>query len=245
MLVKNQTTQKTKPPDELRRLQSGLEKIYSALKPLQVGAPEQIQRAQKSEGEAGEKKGKQGEKEKASASEGVDWGKLYRRSVLLHELWNSIEPDVMKRGARLDDVEGFEGELNLLSNKLAKRDRYGSQVASNNAASLLVKFIQLYGGGVPPELLQLRCLVRSVTLKAEKAEWTGAKSDLMKMSSVWSRARSETEGGDENTKSKIQYSIDDLNTAVDAKDNIAVMVKGNVLEKNIDLLINSLQKGAK
>lgn len=245
---KTQTGQKSKPPKELKQIQSGLEKIYSALKPLQFGTPEQIQRVQKSGEEGGEKKegkkkGEQKGKGTSSPSEQVDWAKLHNQSVLLHEQWNAFEPNAMKSGVSPDAVEGFEDQLDLLSNKLAKRDRYGSQLAANGAAAFLPDFLQLYEGKVPPDLLRLRCLVRDVSLKVEADDWPGSEKDLAKISSVWSRVRAEAKGAKEGDASKIQYAITDLDDAVKARDKIVVMVKGNILEKNVDALIDSLQKG--
>lgn len=251
MIIKEQTGQKRRPPEELKQIQSGLEEIYSALKPFQFGTPEQIQMVQKGgdkgeEKKEGQKKGEQGREGASSPSEQIDWARLHNRSVLLHEQWNAFEPNAMKSGASPGAVEGFEDQLDLLTNNLAKRDRYGSQLAANRAAAFVPDFLRLYEVKAPPDLLRLRCLVRDVSLKVEAGDWPGSEKVLKEISSVWSRvsaeARSAKEGDTSKITSKIQYAIADLRDAVKARDKITVMVKGNILEKNIDALIDSLQR---
>lgn len=246
---KTQVGQKSKPPRELTQIQSGLERIYTALKPLQPGTAEQMQRLQRGgqgggrgKQQGGQKEGGQGGKSAPSPSEQIDWAKLHQQSVRLHEQWNAFEPNAMKSGANPDAVDGFEGQLNVLSNKLAARDRYGSQLAANNAASFLPDFIQLYDGKAPPDLLRLRCLARDVVLKVEAGDWAGAESDLGTMPAVWSRVRTNAKGVKESDASRIQYAITDLRDSVRARDKIVVMLKEDILEKNIDALNKSLQR---
>lgn len=248
------TQSKNQPPKELTKIESELEKLYEALKPphpaetLQKKEPQGgEQEGGKGQGEEGGQKSSQGEGGQSKQASGkqpgeLDLEKIQKQVEKIHQLWNFYEPEAIKAGASPESISGFERQLNLLPNELLAMNRYGARVAVNSAALYIPDFLQLYETKSPPDLVRMRYLARDVLLKVDAGDWSKAEKSLTAMPEMWSRVRTEAKGEKETDASKVQFALTDLEHAVKARDQILVMLKEEILERNLDTMDKSLRK---
>jgi hypothetical protein len=236
------------PPGELKQLQTSLDELYNILKPESPGKAEggqkKEQQSQEKEGDQqGDKKGKQAEETKKQAPTGIDWSKLQAQAEKIHDQWNSFEPKVVQAGARPENITGMEKELDTLAIKIAARDRSGVRLAANSAAGYLPDFMELYAElyakKVQPDLYRMRVMTRDVLLRVDDGDWAAAEQDMLKMKTTWSKLLVQLEDTSKTETDKTHLSLLDLEGALGKRDQVLVLIKGNILEKNLDGMIKS------
>ncbi len=230
------------PPGELKQLQTSLDELYNALKPESPGKEQGGQKKQQqSQGKGGEEqtteKGKQAEETKKKAPTEIDWNKLQAQAEKIHDQWNKLEPKVVQAGARPENITGMEKELDTLPTKIAARDRSGARLAANSAAGYLPDFIELYTKKVPPDLYRMRVITRDVLLCVDDGDWAGAEQDMLKMKTIWSNLLVQLEDTSKTETDKTHMALLDLEDALGKRDEVLVLIKGNILEKNLDEMI--------
>lgn len=182
------------------------------------------------------------EKQKQQMAGQIPWDRLEKQIKLIHQQWNSFEPEAVKAGARQEIISGFENWLNILPARIRAADRYGAQLAANNASLYIPDLLQLYETKFPPDLPRLRYMTRDVVLKVDAGDWAGAKAVLAAMPAIWSRARGTAEGEKKSEASLVSFAMTDLTQAVEAGDRDLAHVKAGILEKNLEKMEKSLEK---
>jgi hypothetical protein len=241
--------QKEPPPGELRKLQESLEKFYEELKPEPAAVQQQKkggeaggQGGQGSQGGQSGQGGQQGQGgTKKQTPEKPDWNKLGTQAEKIHLEWSKLEHQVMKAGARSEDVAGIERELNLLPAMISAQDRSGARLAANNAAGYLPDFMKLYATKVPPDLMRLRYLERDVANRVDDGDWAGADQDMIKMRETWALALVQMKEGPKKETGEVHFAMEDLEEAVTTRDRELVLIKAGILEQNLAALIKKLE----
>lgn len=241
--------QKEPPPGELKQLQESLEKLYEELKPGPAAAQQQKkgggaggQGSQGSQGGEGGQGGQQGQGgTKKQTPEKPDWAKLGTQAEKIHLEWSKLEHQVIKAGARTEDVAGIERELNLLPALISAQDRSGARLAANNAAGFLPDFMKLYATKTPPDLMRLRYLARDVASRVDDGDWTEADQDLVKMRETWALALVQMKEGPKTETGEVHFAMEDLEEAVNTRNRELVLIKAGILEQNLAVLIKRLE----
>lgn len=225
------------PPGELKKLQSSLDELYNALKPESPGKVKGNQGGQQESETEGGKQKEKGAKTKQTVSKRVDWNKLQAQAEKIHDQWNKFEPKVVQAGARTEDIKGMEKELDSIPAKIEAQDRSGVRLAVNNAAGYLPDFMELYSKKVAPDLYRMRVMTRDVMLRVDDGDWAGADQAMLKMKTTWSKLLVQLNGTSKTETDKTHLSLLDLEGALQKRDQMLVLIKGNILEKNLDDMI--------
>jgi hypothetical protein len=146
---------------------------------------------------------------------------------------------VVQAGARPENITGMEKELDTLAIKIAARDRSGVRLAANSAAGYLPDFMELYAKKVQPDLYRMRVMTRDVLLRVDDGDWAAAEQDMLKMKTTWSKLLVQLEDTSKTETDKTHLSLLDLEGALRKRDQVLVLIKGNILEKNLDGMIKS------
>lgn len=228
---------KASPPGELKKLQTSLDELYSALKPESPGKAEGGQKGkQESQGIGGEQR-KKTSKTKQQAPKGIDWNKLLAQAEKIHDQWNKFEPKAVQAGAKPENITGMEKELDTLPARIKAQDRSGARLAVNSAAGYLPDFMELYPNKVSPDLYRMRVMTRGVMLRVDDGDWFGAEQDMLKMKTTWSKLLVQLKDTSKPETDKTHLALLDLEGALQKRDQMLVLIKGNILEKNLDDMI--------
>ncbi len=247
-----QSSEESKPvPGELKQLQESLDQLYEELKPE---LPETMGEQQKG-GQVGQQNSEQGEQQEGKSDQGqqqgeggnqqgqggqadkVDWNKLQSQAEKIHDQWNRFEVKAVEAGARQSDIDGIEEELDKLPVMITAKNRSGARLAVNSAAGYLPNFMELYSTKVPPDLYLMQVLTRNVMSKVDDGDWGGAEQDMLKMKTTWSQLLVQLKDASKGETDKTHMAQLDLEDALQKRDQVLVLIKGNILEKNLDDLI--------
>ncbi len=117
------------------------------------------------------------------------------------------------------------------------------RLAANSAAGYLPDFMELYAElyakKVQPDLYRMRVMTRDVLLRVDDGDWAAAEQDMLKMKTTWSKLLVQLEDTSKTETDKTHLSLLDLEGALGKRDQVLVLIKGNILEKNLDGMIKS------
>lgn len=239
---------KSPPPAELKEFQASLDQLYEALKPESpgtAGKSEQGGGGHEQKGQQGDK-GSKGEEQKGKAekpnqqtSGKIDWKKLQIEAEKIHDQWNKFEHKVVSAGAKQENIVNMERELDIIPVRVAAQERSGARMAVNNAAGFLPDFMELYAAKASPDLFRMRVMTRDVVLRVDDGDWATADQDLVKMKTIWAKSLVKMKKASKAESDKAHLAFLDLEGAVQRRDWMLVLIKGNILEKNLDDLIKS------
>jgi len=246
-----QSSEKSKMvPGELKQLKESLDQLYEELRPeLPAKEGEQQEGAQagqqnNEQGGQQEGKAKQSQQQGGGKQQGqggqsdqVDWNKLQSQAERIHSQWNRFEPKAVEAGASQSDINGIEEELDNLTKMITAKNRSGARLAVNRAASYLPSFMKLYATKVPPDLYLMEVYTRNVMSKVDDGDWGGAEQDMLKMKTTWSQLLVQLKDESKAETDKTHMAQLDLEDALQKRDQVLVLIKGNILEKNLDDLI--------
>lgn len=232
-------------PGELKKLQSSLDQLYEELKPQssEAGGNQQQQgqggqEGQDTQGDQGEEDEQQGQGEQAEQDiQEIDWNELQTQAESIHDQWNRFETRAVEAGANPEEINGIEMELDTLPTQIAAQDRSGARLAVNSAASYLPDFMELYSTKVPPDLYRMQVMTRGVMIRVDDGDWAGAEQEMLKMKTTWSKLLVQMEDRAKEETDKTHLAQLDLESALQKRDQRLVLIKGNILEKNLDDLI--------
>jgi hypothetical protein len=245
-------------PGELIKFQSNLDQLYEKLKPQisKAGGNQQqqgqgVQEGQEEQGKQGSQ-GKKGEQQGQDQQQGeqqgqgeqggqgtqeIDWDKLRTEAERIHDIWNRLETRAVEDGAKAEDIDGIEMELDTLPIQIADQDRSGARLAVNSAASYLPDFMELYSTKVPPDLYRLQVMVRGVMIRVDDGDWAGAEQEMLEMKTIWSKLLVQMKDVTKEETDKTHLAQLDLESALQKRDQMLVLIKGNILEKDLNDLI--------
>ncbi|MFY9140224.1 MAG: hypothetical protein WBJ83_07800 [Thermacetogeniaceae bacterium] len=238
-------------PSELKQLQASLDQLYEELKPElpQTGGNQQQggQTGQQNSEQGGQQEGQtdQGQQQgkgdnqqdQGGQADQVDWNKLQSQAEKIHDQWNRFETKAVEAGARQADIDGIEEELDKLPMMITAKNRSGARLAVNKAAAYLPNFMELYSTKAPPALYLMQVLTRNVMSKVDDGDWGGAEQDMLKMKTTWSQLLVQLKDESKAETDKTHMAQLDLEDALQKRDQLLVLIKGNILEKNLDDLI--------
>ncbi|HHW28483.1 MAG TPA: hypothetical protein GXX21_02845 [Syntrophomonadaceae bacterium] len=247
-----QSSEESKPvPGELKQLQGSLDQLYEELKPelpkTEGEQQEGGQTGQQNSEQGGQQKGKidqsqqQGgggnQQGQGGQADQVDWNKLQSQAEKIHDQWNRFETKAVEAGARQADIDGIEEELDNLTMMITAKNRSGTRLAINRAAGYLPNFMELYATKVPPDLYLMQVYTRNVMSKVDDGDWGGAEQDMLKMKTTWSQLLVQLKDDSKAETDKTHMAQLDLEAALQKRDQVLVLIKGNILEKNLNDLI--------
>ncbi|SHE69986.1 hypothetical protein SAMN02746089_00664 [Caldanaerobius fijiensis DSM 17918] len=246
-------------PKPLTSLKEDLDKLYKSLEKVinekimpkpstsesrggqQGGQSKQQGKTQSSQKSSkASEKGKAGEKPAPSPEQKVlsDATKIVDK---IHKDWNDLQPELTKNGASSQMIEQFSNNLNALTSSLKTNNPATIAVATNETYKFIPDFMALFKAKNIPGIYRVIYQIRNIFLKAYHDNWSGAKSDIASLNREWATLRASIEQKQVSIANKIDYSIKELEKAIDNKDKSLIKIESEILNSNI----NSLEKAIK
>jgi len=95
---------------------------------------------------------------------------------------------------------------------------------------------------IPPDYFQVKYEAMAAMIEAAKKEWAAAQKRLPKIQEHWNNLKVQAQGMDAKLLNQCEFSIHDLRNAITAQQPDLVMIKGEILVKNLKQLENKLSK---
>lgn len=186
--------------------------------------------------------GNQGENKTSQNQEQDVWSEVNFTITNMHYQWNGYLPAVAKKGASQKQVDDFSNALNLLTITSISKNKQEIFLAANSLYSLIPDFAQLYRTENSHEIKRIRYYVRNIILNSEIPNWEQALNDTDNLKSTWALYKNTVPQEHQENAERLDYSIYEIEKAVNDRSIQLVEIKGNVCMSNIDDLEKSIEK---
>lgn len=243
--------QKPKSPPALQNILTNIDKITSEVdkkrKARTRPSVEQTtqlnptKEAKKSESQSGSAKDKQKSKT-PSLKAGNEWMKEDQSLKSIHQNWNTLEPEAIRAGLTTTSRDNFEMALDDLTRQIGERNIEGTLFAAITLYRYYADVAQVFSTSIPPEFFRVKYEAMEATSRAGKEEWELAREHAAKIPEHWSHLKVQAAGIDEKLVSRTEFSIQDLEQAVEAEEVHLVQIKGEILMKNLRQMEEKLKR---
>ena len=189
-----------------------------------------------------------GEKEE-SKQEGLQqnqvqdiWSEVNFTITNMHYQWNGYLPVAAKKGASKKQVDDFSNALNYLTVTSTGKNKLETFLSANSLYSLIPDFARLYRTENSPEIKRIRYYVRNIILNSEVPNWEQALNDTNNLKSTWAIYKNTIPEEQHENADRLDYSIYEIEKAVNNKNVQLIEIKGKVCMTNIDDLEKSLEE---
>jgi len=206
---------------------------------------EQSSGGEESQGSQKSQDGQQKQASQQKPQQKDPWKEITPVINSMHYKWNSYMPEAAKKGASRDLIDSFSNALNNLTNTASNKNKTDTLMAASHLYSYIPDFYYLYKTGTSPEIKRIRHYTRNAILNAMVANWEQANADISKLKDSWSLFKNTIPGDNEETSSKLDFSIYELEKVIKEKNQSLTDIKGRVSLSNIQSLEKSLEEGNK
>jgi hypothetical protein len=166
--------------------------------------------------------------------QGADsWEEITSVINKMHYTWNSYLPEALKMGTNQKTIDDFSNALNSLTNTIISKNKSNTLMAANSLYAYIPDLFTNYKTGAPAEIKRLRYYARNATLNSLAANWNQAEADVGNLISTWSILKNIVNEEQQETKSKLDYSILELEKVVKEKNQPLSDIKGRITLSNI------------
>ncbi|NLC68590.1 MAG: hypothetical protein GX754_07385 [Clostridiaceae bacterium] len=173
--------------------------------------------------------------------QGADpWEEITSVINKMHYTWNSYLPEALKMGTSQNTIDDFSNTLNNLTNVILSRNKSNTLMAANSLYAYMPDLFASYKAGPLSEVKRLRYYARNAVLNSLAANWNQAEADAGNLASTWTVLKNMVNEEQQETRSKLDYSILELEKVIKEKNQPLSDIKGRIILSNIMELEESL-----
>jgi len=246
--------QSEKIPKQLKEMNTTLEAIFAGLdgptteKKEEQGGDKNQEQSQGKDKEQSQDQ-QQSQDQNTNKSEGSEskqgteskdpWQQVTEKIKSLHQSWNDYMPEVSKKGASKELLDGLSDSLNTLTETAKTKDKNMTLLAANKLYANIPEIYSLYKTKSSPGLKRITYLTREAVLNARIEDWTKVSSRMDDLKSSWSLLKT-TLKEKEDGNIKLDLSIYELDKVVKEKNKEIIEIKGKIVLTNIEELEKSM-----
>lgn len=219
---KPQTSQKTEIPKELTKIEKDIEKIISEAKKIK------------------EKPSSTSSKKETPTNE-KSWKEIEKTAKDIHSNWNSLNPIVTKKGAKLNLINSMSAAINDLTLVANKKSKIDVLIYANGVYKYIPELEGLFSTDPSLDIKKLKFYGQDIDFKSEIQKWDEISKDLIDISSTWQTLKTKLPKEAKTSADKFNASISELQKAVKSQNKVLTKVKAEVFLNNL----KSLEKAAK
>lgn len=244
---------KKKPPDTLKDLEEGIDKIMKQLdkdqdeeekNQVQVKIESETEVKRESDPQKAENESKQETKQevKRETAEDKAWKSVNDSIENIHKQWNSLQPQIVQGGVAKNTIDDFSNTLNNLTMFADAEDKPNTLLAASELYRFVPDFMQPYDNKIPPDVKRIGYLLRSTKYNAMIGKWDIAKANLEKLKSHWSLTKALLKKEQENPASKMEFAIYELENVVNQNNIMLTEIKSDIAMDDLRKLEESFEK---
>lgn len=252
-----------KVPEQLKEIETSIEKIIKSLDGPAVGikegeaqkdAPQGNKSEQEGEADQQNKENKQPEQGQQGEGNGEKkqnqqnpqqkdpWQEITPLINDLHYKWNSYMPMAVKKGADKKLIDEFSDALNRLTSTAMEKNKTNALMASSYLYAHVPDLYGLYKTKSSPEIKRIRHYTRNAMLNAMTANWEQADYDINNLKSTWSLYKNTIPKNQQEEANRLDFSIYELEKVVSQRSQPLTNIKGRVVMSNIEAVEKVMEK---
>ncbi len=252
-----------KPPSEMKSLLSDIESIIVDLgkkleiekKPGQQESAGQSQGSSQQSGQQGEGQSQSGQDQSqqnqnqsgktAGSNNSIgkqmnSWQTEEKALKNIHKNWNTLEPEAVKAGLGIVERKSFEQALDQLTLEISQQKKKSSLMAAIELYGQYANLAQVFKTTVPADFYKSKYEIMGASAEAANGEWPKAKERLLKIKEYWNSFKVQAKIKDEKRMSQTDFSIDDLEQAINSQQIDTLIIKTEITLNNLKQLEKAL-----
>jgi len=162
--------------------------------------------------------------------------------IKIHESWNNLEPEAAKAGMSSASRDDFEQELDKLTTAISEQKLDESLLSSIELYKKFSDLIQVFSLSLPPDYFQVKYEAMAAMARAAGQDWEQASAHMASIKEPWDRLKVQAQKAGQETIMKTDFAVTDLENAVNSNQLSLVMIKGDILMKNLKALEQKLSQ---
>ncbi len=167
-----------------------------------------------------------------------DWSKEDQTLKSMHKKWNMLEPEAVKAGLSISKRDRFESRLENLTAAVARRTPGMALKAAVELYGSYADVVEVFTSPVPPDYFRLKYEAMASTLQASQRQWALAGQHAARLREYWDQVKAQAQGADQSVISRTEFSVQDLEQAIEKQQIELVMLKSEILMNNLKSLKN-------
>jgi len=257
-----------KPPSQMKSLLSDIENIIVDLgkkiemekKPGQQESTGQSQGSSQQAGQQGQGQSQSGQSQSgqdqsqqnqnqsentagsntSSGKQMNSWQTEEKALKNIHKNWNALEPEAVKAGLGISERKSFEQALDQLTLEISQQKKKSSLMAAIELYGQYANLAQVFKTTVPADFYKSKYEIMGASAEAANGEWLKAKERLLKIKEYWNSFKVQAKIKDEKLMSQTDFSIDDLEQAINSQQIDTLMIKTEIALSNLKQLEKAL-----
>ncbi|HHW61940.1 MAG TPA: hypothetical protein GX404_08555 [Syntrophomonadaceae bacterium] len=249
------STQEIKVPKELGKMEDELNVILASQQKMiepPAAAPQENTQKQVGKESSGAQEAGGGKQEEQSSlassgdqqqsSKQKDWQEIDKQLMLLHQSWNTVEPEAVRAGLAMEERDKWEESLSELTMAVEKKDLQSSIQASMQLYGLFSNFARIFKTPVPPEYYLVKYEAMKLAYNGLNDQWEQASTSIQPLQQHWDHLKLQKKDINSQVVDKTDFSLRDLEMVIDLRSKSLLRMKYQVLDKNLSALEKELSK---
>lgn len=178
----------------------------------------------------------QGKQQDQQTQQSDPWQQVTLQIAGLHTQWNDSLPEITKKGAQSELVDGFSKSLNDLTRIASDKDKMKTMLAASGLYANIPDMYALYKSPANPALKEIIYFTRDAVLNADIGQWDKSAADLEKLKSAWGYFKNTIEKEKLDAAAKVDLSITELAKVIADRDARLTDLKGRLVLSNLEAL---------
>ncbi len=180
----------------------------------------------------------------ATSGQAADWQKEFSTLKDIHSIWNTLMPEAVGAGMTITARDQFDKALEQLTQDISKQNLEQSisdaLIVYKNFADLTT----LFTTQVPSEFYQVKYETISAIFEASRKNWTAANDHVPNIKEHWVYLSSQAKDTDTKLLNQTDFSLLDLERAIQSKQMELVIIKGEIAMNNLRNLEEKLSSAS-
>ncbi len=151
----------------------------------------------------------------------------------MHFTWNNLQPELIKKGVAQTQIENFGRALISLSQNVNAKNIVESQNAAFQLSQALADFHSYYKTEIPAELPRISSGVTGIHFAVKQNNWPRAQELANQLQQEFAKLKASIEDNQTHIFQMLEFSLNDLCSAVYNQDSVLVMIRTNLVNTNI------------
>ena len=175
----------------------------------------------------------------------MTWQKESMSLMNIHRKWNELEPDAMEAGLPSSSRDAFEQALDRLTLSINEQKLQDSFMAAIDLYQRYTSGLsQVYTLSTPPEFYQVQYQTMAAIAAARNQDWTVASDSIAGVDEPWGLFKAQVKQADKKLLRRSEFSLQDLQQAVNSQDLNLVTIKGEIVMNNLKALEKALSSSS-
>lgn len=245
-----------KPPEELKKLITGIEEIITDLgKMIAMNQPDQKIMSSDTESNKNKEQTKNSgsnnsQNNQAKSKQSTNpadqknqmWQPLNAKLIELHKDWNKLESEAIKAGLSVTERKNFKTALEDLSIEIGKKNEMNSLKAAVELYGQYASLAKVFKSNVPADYYKTKYEVMAASIEALEGKWDKAGERMTRLKDNWNSFKVQAKVKDKKLLNRSDLSMDDFEAAVAGKNKELLIIKAQIVLSNLQQIEKSLAK---